>query len=302
MTHSQTFDVIIIGGSYSGLASAMSLGRSLRSVLVIDSGKPCNAQTPHSHNFLTRDGETPATIAAIAKKQVAQYNTVQFHAGLAIQGLQTGSGFEITTEAGEVFTSKKLIFATGVRDLFPSIPGFSESWGISVIHCPYCHGYEVKGEKTGLFANGDMAYEFSKMVYNLTHDLTILTHGKSTMTAEQTAHLETKGIAVVETEIEALKHTSGVLEEVVFKDGNTLTLKALYARIPFEQHADIPGELGCALNEQGFLQVDAFQKTTVPGVFACGDCVTPMRSVANAVAMGTLAGAMTNKELVDEAF
>lgn len=302
MTHSSTFDVIIIGGSYSGFAAAMSLGRSLRSVLVIDSGKPCNAQTPHSHNFLTRDGETPQAIASVAKQQVAQYDTVRFYPGLAIQGRKTTLGFEITTESGDTFEAKKLIFASGVRDLLPAIPGLAESWGISVIHCPYCHGYEVKGEKTGLLANGEVVYEFSKMVHNLTDQLTILTNGKSTLTDQQTRHLESKGIGIIETEIHSLKQTQGQLEEVIFRDGNTLTLKALYAKVPFEQHSDIPEKLGCIFNQQGFLQVDAFQKTSIPGVFACGDCVTPMRSVASAVAGGTLAGAMTNKELVDEAF
>lgn len=302
MTHTSFFDVIIIGGSYSGLAAAMSLGRSLRQVLVIDSGKPGNAQTPHSHNFLTRDGETPQAIASIAREQVEHYKTIQFYSGLAIRARKTDSGFEVSTENGEVFSSKKLLFATGVRDIFPAIPGFSESWGISVIHCPYCHGYEVRGEATGVLANGDMAYEFTKVVYNLTRKLTILTNGKSTMTEQQTNHLESRGIKIVETEIRELKQSGGILESVLFKDESVLPLKALYAKIPFEQHSDIPGKLGCVFNDQGFLQVDAFQKTSIPGVFASGDSVTPMRSVANAVASGTLAGAMLNKELVDESF
>ncbi len=150
MTNTNNFDVIIIGGSYSGLSAALALGRSLRHVLIIDSGKPCNEQTPHSHNFLTHDGETPRSIASKAKEEVSKYETVHFHSGLAVRGEKTDSGFEITTEAGESFTAKKLIFATGVRDIMPEIDGISECWGISVIHCPYCHGYEVRGEKTGL--------------------------------------------------------------------------------------------------------------------------------------------------------
>ncbi len=302
MTNTHSFDVIIIGGSYSGLSAALSLGRSLRQVLIIDSGKPCNEQTPHSHNFLTHDGETPRSIASKAKEEVSKYETVQFYSGLAIHGEKTDSGFEITTETGEIFRTKKLIFATGVRDIMPEMEGISECWGISVIHCPYCHGYEVRGEKTGLLANGEIAYEFSKMVHHLTKDLTIFTNGKSTMTEEQSDQLKNKGIVIVETEIASLKHTQGQIEAVIFKDGTSLNLKALYAKLPFEQHSDIPEKMGCAFSPSGHIQVDVFQKTSIPGVFACGDNTTQMRSVSNAVAAGTFAGAMTNKELIDESF
>ncbi|MNJ84669.1 Alkyl hydroperoxide reductase subunit F [compost metagenome] len=302
MTNTHSFDVIIIGGSYSGLSAALSLGRSLRQVLIIDSGKPCNEQTPHSHNFLTHDGETPRSIASKAKEEVSKYETVQFYSGLAIHGEKTDSGFEITTETGEIFRTKKLIFATGVRDIMPEMEGISECWGISVIHCPYCHGYEVRGEKTGLLANGEIAYEFSKMVHHLTKDLTIFTNGKSTMTEEQSDQLKNKGIVIVETEIASLKHTQGQIEAVIFKDGTSLNLKALYAKLPFEQHSDIPEKMGCDFSPSGHIQVDVFQKTSIPGVFACGDNTTQMRSVSNAVAAGTFAGAMTNKELIDESF
>lgn len=164
------FEVIIIGGSYSGLSAAMSLGRSLRQVLVIDSGLPCNRQTPHSHNFITQDGEKPAVISAKAKLQVDIYKTVQFYNGLAVKALKTESGFEIETESGVVFTSRKVLFATGVKDLLPEIEGFAACWGISVLHCPYCHGYEVKNEKTAIIANGEMGFEYAKLISNWTKD------------------------------------------------------------------------------------------------------------------------------------
>src|SRR5690606_408454 len=138
----KNFDVIIIGGSYAGLSSAMTLGRALRNVLMIDSGKPCNRQTPHSHNFITQDGEEPGTIAEKAKAQVLKYDTVKFLNDLAVSGKKTENGFVIATETGKEFATKKLVFATGVKDIMPGIKGFSECWGISVIHCPYCHGYE----------------------------------------------------------------------------------------------------------------------------------------------------------------
>jgi len=296
------YDTIIIGGSYSGLAAGMALGRALRTVLIIDSGKPCNAQTPHSHNFITHDGETPHAITSRAREEVAQYKTVEFYSGLAIAAEKTDSGFTITTENGEVFEAKKLVFATGVKDLMPAIKGAASCWGISMVHCPYCHGYEIRNENTGILANGEVAFEFSKLIHNWTKELTIFTNGKSTLTAEQTSKLKEHGIGVNEGEIDSFEHINGYIEQVHFKDGSSIKLKAMYVKLPFVQHSDLPEKLGCELTESGFIQTDVHQKTSVSGVYACGDNVTQMRSVASAVAAGTLTGAMLNKELVEESF
>ena len=147
----EPLDVIIVGGSYSGLAAGMALGRALRQVLIIDSGKPCNRQTPYSHNFITQDGKTPEEIATLARQQVEKYDTVTFFNGLATNGAKTENGFEIQTASGETFSAKKLIFATGIKDIMPDIEGYAECWGISVLHCPYCHGYEVRNVKNRHF-------------------------------------------------------------------------------------------------------------------------------------------------------
>ncbi|MBA2329775.1 MAG: NAD(P)/FAD-dependent oxidoreductase [Flavisolibacter sp.] len=302
MKDNQQFDVIIVGGSYSGLAAAMALGRALRKVLIIDSGKPCNRQTPHSHNFLTQDGKSPTKIAALAKQQVEQYNTVQFFNGLATYGVKTNNGFEIHTDTGKQFGARKLIFATGIQDLMPDIPGFAESWGISVLHCPYCHGYEVKHETTGILGNGNYGFEFSALISNWTKDLTLYTNGKSTLTTEQTTRLQQHNIAIVEDEIEKLQHYNGYLQHIIFKEGKWAAVKAIYTRTLFVQHSSIPQLLGCQLNDDEYIKVDPAQKTNVPGVFACGDNTTKIRTVANAVAMGTNAGMMLNKELIEEEF
>ncbi|OPC55109.1 NAD(P)/FAD-dependent oxidoreductase [Elizabethkingia miricola] len=296
------FDVIIIGGSYAGLSSAMSLGRSLRNVLIIDGGKPCNRQTPHSHNFLTHDGKTPQEISQIAKEQVKQYPTVQFFEGEAVEGKKTDTGFIITTNNGEEFSSRKLILAAGIKDIMPDIKGFSESWGISVIHCPYCHGYEYRNEKTGIIANGDRAVHMASLINNLTKDLTILTSGSADFDAEQRAKLERHNIPVIEKRITEIGHQNGHVDNIVFEDGAKMNFKAVYAAIPFIQNCDIAEQLGCELTEQGYIQVDSMQKTNIPGVFACGDSTSMMRSVALAVGSGNLAGAMLNMELVSEIF
>lgn len=302
MIQETNFEVIIIGGSYSGLSAAMSLGRSLRQVLVIDSGLPCNRQTPHSHNFITQDGEVPAVISAKAKLQVDFYKTIQFFNGLAIQANKINEGFEIKTDSGDLFTSKKVLFATGVKDLLPEIKGLAECWGISVLHCPYCHGYEVKTEKTAIIANGEMAFEYAKLISNWTKDLRLLTNGKSALTLEQSEILRKHQIEIIEEEIESLEHASGSIKQVVFKNKSTAAVKAIYFRPPFEQHCSLPESLGCELTEQGLIKVDMMQKTTIPGIYASGDCVIQARSVAMAVSSGSFAGASINKELIEESF
>ena len=276
-TEGTDFDVIVIGGSYAGLAAGMALGRALRRALIVDSGKPCNRQTPHSHNFLTRDGETPAEIAAIARRQVAAYDTVRFLDAVATTVTPTDAGFMLQTESGDAFTARKLILAAGIKDMLPDIEGFAECWGISVLHCPYCHGYEVRNRATAVLGNGNGGFEFAGLIANWTNNLALLTNGTSSLTEEQSRRLRRRGIEIVATQIAEVKHEIGQLREVMFKDGTSLPLDALYVRPPFEQHSRIPEALGCELTDQGYIKVGASQNTTVPGVFACGDSASSRR-------------------------
>lgn len=302
MKEGNPYDVIIIGGSYGGLATGMALGRALRKVLIIDSGNPCNKQTPHSHNFLTHDGKTPGEIASLAKQQVQQYDTVRFWDAWVMAGRQIENGFELQVQSGEVFTARKLVFATGIQDIQPEIPGFAAAWGISVLHCPYCHGYEVRHQKTGILANGDNGFELASLIFNWTSDLTLYTNGKSTLSGQQRDKLDQHGISIVETAIEQIAHKNGYVGHLLFKDGSSAPVQALYARLPFVQHSSVPQSLGCELSPEGYLKTDALQRTTIPGVFACGDNTSRIRTVANAVSMGATAGLAVNKSLIEEDF
>jgi thioredoxin reductase len=300
MNYPQAFDVIVIGGSYAGLAAGMSLGRALRKVLIIDSGNPCNKQTPFSHNFLTGDGLPPAELTRIAKEQVLAYPTVQFANGTVTAADGRNLDFTVITAEGQRYRARKLLFATGVKDLLPAIDGFAPCWGISVIHCPYCHGYEYRGQPTGILMNGDPAVELSAFIGNWTDQLTLYTNGTATFSPEGRAQITRRNVRIVEQEIKSLEHDHGHLRRIVFADGSHRPVTALYARPPLEQHCKLPAQLGCALTEGGLLQVDDFKKTTVAGIYAAGDNSTMMRSVAGAVAAGTTAGAMLNHEIIRE--
>ncbi|MEZ7496337.1 NAD(P)/FAD-dependent oxidoreductase [Leeuwenhoekiella aequorea] len=302
MNLSKSYEVIIVGGSYAGLSAAMALGRSLRSVLIIDANKPCNRQTPHSHNFITQDGEAPHKIAQKAKEQVLKYDTVKFLDDTAISGKNNEKGFTIRTIAGKEFEGRKLIFATGIKDLMPNIEGFSECWGISAIHCPYCHGYEFRNEKTAIMANGDHAFHIASLVNNLTNELSIYTQGKPEFTDDQLKKLSNNNIDIVTDTIKTFEHSKGAIKRFLFENGTSQTVKAIYAALPFEHHTQLPEMLGCTFDEGGFIKTDLFQKTEIPGIYACGDNSQKMRSVSSAVASGTVSGAMVNYELTQEDF
>ncbi|GGF08048.1 NAD(P)/FAD-dependent oxidoreductase [Hymenobacter cavernae] len=298
MEKQEQFDVVIVGGSYAGLSAAMTLGRAIRQVLVLDTGQPCNHQTPHSHNFLTQDGSTPAAIAAQARAQVQAYPTVQFRHEAAAAVTGTDNHFIVTTDTGATVEARKLLFATGVRDLLPAIPGFAESWGISVIHCPYCHGYEYRGQPTGMLTSGATAMEWSQLIRNWTDQVTIFTNGEARFSPEQHAQLAARQIAVEETPVQEIIHQNGYLTHIGLADGRQVPLTAFYARPAFEQHCSLPRTLGCAHNEVGRIVVDNMQKTSTPGIYAAGDATAPQRAVSIAVAGGMAAGAFINHDLL----
>ena len=296
------FDVIIIGGSYGGLSAALTLGRSTRNVLVIDAGKPCNRQTPHSHNFLTHDGHRPAEIAKTAKAEVLKYPAIKFLNAKADSAKQIEGGFSVGMEDGSFFTSRKLLLATGLKDVLPDIKGLAACWAISAIHCPYCHGYEVKNEKIALLMNGDHAFEMAKNLHLWNKDLSILTNGKSEFTHEQMEKLKSKSITILEEEILELEHQNGQLENIVFRNGKKEAFKAIYVKPEVEQHVDFSGQLGFELTDLKTIKVNEQQQTTAMGVYAAGDCATLFRSLSIITAAGTMAAVMINKELISEDF
>ncbi|MEM8566127.1 MAG: NAD(P)/FAD-dependent oxidoreductase [Bacteroidota bacterium] len=296
------YDVIIIGGSYSGMSAAMALGRSRRNTLVIDAGDPCNKSTPYSHNFLTQDGVAPSEISTIAKDQVLSYPTIHWHHGSASDIMDKKGTFEVILNGGKTVVGRRLILASGLKDQIPEIPGFEACWGKTIIHCPYCHGYEFRDQKTGILAQADQALEMVKLISNWTDQLRLFLTGSKRLDNEQSLAILDKGIQIVNQPILEVVHNKGILEHLIMSKNTIEPIKVLYAKLPTEQKIPWIQTIGCIQSETGHIQVDMFGKTTVEGIYAVGDCAHPMRSVATAVYTGNIAGAMINKEFIEEDF
>ena len=182
----------------------------------------------------------------------------------------------------------------------PAIEGFAECWGRSILHCPYCHGYEVKNEPLGVMINGEYAGEYAGLIRHWSRNLTFFTNGPAALPDEQRTTLRHMRIPVVEVPLVSIAHQNGMMTAIHLQDGSRMDLSALFAPVYTRQHSDLAQQLGCELTPMGLVVVDAFGKTRVPGVFAAGDNSSPMRQLAVASAAGTTAGAFLNRELVNE--
>lgn len=302
MIKNKIFDVIIIGGSYSGLSAALSLARFRREILIIDYCQPSNRFSPVSHNFLTRDKETQPFLAKIAKEQLMRYSCVTNITNKAVYAQKMDNNFMITTQNGDIYNSKKLILATGVRDIIPPIKGFKECWGITAVHCPYCHGYEAQSKKTVILGNDKAAYNMAILVRNLTSQLIVLTENKADFTELQLEKLRVHNIEIIENSVTEIQHTDGTVGKIILSDGNQIDTEFLYAMLPFQQQSDIAQQLGCDFTRKGLIKVNRKQRTTIGGVYACGDNSAAMRSISKAVYAGSLAGAMINKKISENSF
>ena len=294
------YDVVIVGGSVAGLSAALVLGRSLRTVLVIDSGKPCNRQTPHSHSFMTRDGVPPSQLTAIAREQALAYPTVQYRNGRIDTLSKNDNGFSLLTDDNTTIKARRVLLATGLEDIMPPIDGFAECWAISVLHCPYCHGYEVRNQSLGVLVSGEHTVDYVGLIRHWSTKITFFTNGSGTITDEQRSLINRLDVPIIETPVSRLRHQNGLLSALELQDGNHIELTALFAPMPFRQHSDLAQQAGCALNPAGLINVNLFGQTNVAGLFAAGDNSSPMRQLAVASANGITAGAGINRELVTE--
>lgn len=294
-------DVIIVGGSYAGLAAALQLGRARRSVLVLDGGERRNRFVSASHGFLGHDGASPNEIAAKGKAEVLAYPTVQWLDALVTKLYATSRGFVVQTAAGE-HESKRLIVATGVVDELPSIDGIAERWGKSVFHCPYCDGYELARGRLGVLATNPHSMRYAQVVaeWSAPGQTTLFLDEQVEPSPEQASELSASGIAIERVKVVAAEGTApGVVLRL--QDGRTSALAGLFVMTQTRLTGGFAEQLGCEL-EQGptgpFFKTDESKETTVPGVFACGDVALAKSTVSFAIADGVRAGIGTHQSLV----
>lgn len=288
-------DVIIIGGSYSGMAAALQLLRARRRVLIVDAGQRRNRFASHSHGFLGQDGVDPAVIWAGAREQLLRYPTLTWIEGTAAEAGGAMDAFHVVLEDASRHEGRRLLLATGVRDDLPGIPGLAERWGRSVFQCPYCHGYELEMGRIGVIAVCPMSLHQAQMLPEW-GKVTLLANGAVQPDESIRADLAARGVGIEEVPVAALEGEA----DVRLTDGRLLSFAGL-----FTASRAMPGplaeRLGCALGENPLgqqIQISETKETTVPGVFACGDVAKAPHSVSLAVGDGAWAGAQLHRSLV----
>jgi len=294
-------DVAVIGGSNAGLSAALALGRARRSVAVLDAGAPRNAPAGHAHNIYTRDGTPPAELRRIGREQLLPYG-VRFLDTRVVNATGSKGAFQLELADGEGLSAARLLLATGVSDDLPDTPGLRELWGKSVFTGPYCHGWEVRDKPLAVLEGGNMGYGYARLIQNWSRDLVLVTGENTTLTGEQLGDLEARGIGVIGAAVTSYESRGGELRALHLSDGRRLARQAVFMRPPLSLRGDLHTQLGCDLSDDGSNVVtDEMGRTSVPGVYAAGDMVSPMHAVIAAAASGMKAAAMMNHELVMEA-
>jgi thioredoxin reductase len=294
------FDVIVVGGGPAGLSSALVLGRSRRKVLVCDSGEPRNATSKALHSFLSRDGIKPSELRKIAREQIHAYDGVYFQESKVINVNKQESLFQIILDNGSSFLSRKLILAVGVIDELPDIQGMRELWGVSIFHCPYCHGWEVRDQSLALYGNGRIGFELSTLLTGWSCDLVLCTDGPAELSSEELGKLYSYGIEVRQERIAYLAHKNGELESIVFTDGKILPRKGIFLRPKTLYRTEIAKQLGCQLTDSGAVQVDEKGQTSVPGLYIAGDAAGRVHQAIGIVADGAAVAYGLNHTLIQE--
>lgn len=290
------YDVIVVGGSYAGMAASLQLLRARRKVLIIDAGLRRNRFASHSYGFLGNDGADPARIASEARRQLEAYPTYAHVEALAETANGRSDAFTVVTSDGASYGGRRLLFATGVSDALPEIDGLAERWGRSVFLCPYCHGYELNRGRVGVIATGPMSAHQAQLLTEW-GEVTFFTNGAITLDEPGRAGLVSRGVSIETTPVARLAGHADV--ELV--DGRRLFFAGLFTGSRTAPSTPIAQALGCALEDTPFgtqIRTDAMKETTVAGAFACGDAARVPHSVSLAVGDGAWAGAQLHRSLV----
>lgn len=294
-------DVVIVGAGPAGLSAAVMLGRCRRSVLVCDTGRPRNAASRAMHGYLTRDGIPPFEFLAIAREELKQYTTVTLR---LVEVVDAACGadrrFAVTLATGETVRARKLLLATGVVDNLPRIEGFRELYGWSVFHCPYCDGWEIRDQPIAIYGRGERGLGLSLELTPWSRDLVLCTDGPSEIAPDGLERLARHRIAVREERVACLEGSDGILNRVVFENGDALPRRALFFTTGQEQRSDLSVRLGCEFNEKGTVRTGKYETTHVAGLFVAGDASRAVQWVVVAAAEGAEAAFAINTDLIKE--
>lgn len=294
-------DVIIIGGSFAGLAGALQLGRARRKVTVLDTGLPRNRFASHSHGLLGHDHKPPLDILAEARQQLARYPTIKLVSARAESVSGAIDDFNVLTSGGESFRARRLILSYGVADQMPDVPGFGESWGTSIVPCPYCDGFEVAGQHWGLVWSGPQSHNQVRLFHDWTDKLTLFTDGHD-IPPDIRADLARRNVPVVDDRIVEIAHHKGRIATVNLDTGRKVAVDILFAHPRNKPSASLHESLDLATVDTPVgiaLKVDERRQTSMPGIYAAGDLTTPfLPSVTQASSQGAMAGIFAQQSMV----
>jgi thioredoxin reductase len=294
------YDVVVIGGGAAGLSAALVLSRARRKVLVVDGGAPRNAPAAHMHGYLSRDGMPPAELLAVGRREVKSYG------GEIVEGTVTDlvpdgrSGFWVLLDSGQRISARRLLVTTGLRDELPDIPGLNDRWARDVLHCPYCHGHEVRDRRLGVLGGTAGAVRYAHIVRQWTHDLVYFTP-PDILTATERTQLLARAVDVVEGAIDQLViDDSDQLRGVQMRDGCVIARDALFVPPRFVPNSVLLVGIGADTDAEGWVAVDNTGRTSVPGIWAAGNIVDPRAQVITAAGAASGAAIALNADLVDD--
>ena len=294
-----TFDTIIVGGSFAGLSAALYLARARRSVLVLDTGLPRNRFASASHGFFAQDGSDPKAMLEIMRGQVAAYPTVQFRDLKAMDAAHNEDGFRVTLENGKAVAGARLLLAFGVSDILPELPGLAARWGRSVIHCPYCHGYEFSGKRLGVINLSPMSAHQATLIPEWGPTTFFLNGG--TIEPELAARLDERGVTIQPEPVDRLVGEGAGLSAIRLRNGVEVPLDALFIGPRNRFNSGIAEKLECAVEDGplgSVITVDEMKATNVAGVYAAGDITRMGHTVTFACADGVMAALAIHRSLV----
>jgi thioredoxin reductase len=303
------YDVVVVGGGAAGLSAALTLSRARRSVLVIDAGEPRNAPAQHVHNYLGREGAPPGELLAAGRSEVTGYGgEVVFGSVVSALVMSEGGGLRVVLAEGKAVTARRLLVTTGLVDELPDVPGVAERWGREVLHCPYCHGWEVRDQAIGVLARGSLGPHLALLFRQWSADVTLFQHDAPAPSPDEQEQLAARGIPLVEGEVAALEVTDDKLTGVRLRSGRVIPRRAVVVSPRFNARADVLASLGLEPVEQQFgdqvigsyVPADPMGATAVPGVWVAGNVADLHAPVIASAAAGLKTAAAINADLIAE--